>query len=52
MNPKSGKIRKFSKRSARRLRHLVRNTEDMWKAFITLTYPENFPLNGRRKTSG
>ena len=47
LNQKRGKIRKFSKRSARRLRHLVRNTEDMWKAFITLTYPENFPLNGR-----
>lgn len=44
---KRSKIIKFTWRSARRLRHLVRNTEDMWKAFITLTYPENFPLNGR-----
>jgi hypothetical protein len=44
---KRSKIIRFSKRSARRLRHLVRNTEDMWKVFITLTYPENFPCNGR-----
>jgi hypothetical protein len=46
-NRKRSKLIKFSRRSARRLRHLVRNTEDMWKAFITLTYPENFPSNGR-----
>jgi len=25
----------------------VRNSEDRWKVFITLTYPENFPCNGR-----
>ena len=46
-NRKRSKIIRFSKRSARRLRHLVRNTEDIWKAFITLTYPENFPSNGK-----
>lgn len=44
---KRSKIIKFSKRSARRLRHLIRNTEDMWRVFITLTYPENYPGNGR-----
>ena len=41
------KIIKFSKRSAKRLRHVVRNSEDTWKVFITLTYPENFPCDGR-----
>ncbi len=44
---KRSKIIKFSWRSARRLRHLVRNSEDIWKAFITLTYPEEYPCNGR-----
>ncbi len=45
---KRSKIIGFSKRSARRLRHVVRNSEDTWKAFITLTYPENFPCDGRK----
>lgn len=45
---KRSKIIKFSKRSAKRLRHVVRNSEDTWKAFITLTYPENFPCDGRK----
>lgn len=44
---KRSKIIKFSWRSARRLRHLIRNSEDMWKAFITLTYPAEYPCNGR-----
>ncbi len=44
---KRSKIIKFSWKSARRLRHLVRNSEDIWKAFITLTYPAEFPCNGR-----
>jgi hypothetical protein len=44
---KRSKIIKFSWRSARRLRHLVRNSEDLWKAFITLTYPEEYPSNGK-----
>lgn len=42
------KIVKFSKRSARRLRFVIRNSENLWKAFVTLTYPENFPSNGRQ----
>ena len=49
MNRKRGKIKQFSKRSARRLRLLIRNTEDKWRVFITLTYPENYPSN-RRET--
>ena len=44
---KRSKIIKFSWRSARRLKHLIRNSEDMWKAFITLTYPAEYPCNGR-----
>ncbi len=44
---KRSKIVKFSKRSARRLRHVIRNSEDKWKTFITLTYPAEFPCNGR-----
>ncbi len=44
---KRSKIIKFSWRSARRLRHLIRNSEDTWKAFVTLTYPAEYPCNGR-----
>lgn len=44
---KRSKIIKFSKRSAKRLRHTIRNSEDIWKVFITLTYPENYPCDGR-----
>ena len=47
-NRKRSEIIKFSKRSARRLRHVVRNTEDVWKAFITSTCPETLPCNGRK----
>jgi hypothetical protein len=44
---KRSKIIKFTKRSAKNLRHLIRNSEDTWKVFITLTYPETFPCNGK-----
>lgn len=44
---KRSKIVKFSKKSAKRLRHIIRNSEDTWKVFITLTYPQNFPCNGK-----
>lgn len=44
---KRSKIVKFTQKSARNLRHLIRNSEDTWKVFITLTYPQNFPCNGR-----
>jgi len=45
---KRAKVLKFSKRSARRLRHVIRNSEDNFKAFITLTYPECFVSDGRQ----
>jgi hypothetical protein len=44
---KRSKIVKFSKRSAKNLKHQIRNSENTWKVFITLTYPENFPSNGK-----
>lgn len=44
---KRSKITKFTKRSKRRLRHIVRNSEDIWKVWIDLTYPENYPLDGK-----
>jgi len=44
---KRSKVVKFSKRSAKRLRHTIRNSEDTWKVFITLTYPQEFPCNGK-----
>jgi hypothetical protein len=44
---KRSKIVKFTKKSAKSLSHLIRNSEDTWKVFITLTYPENFPCNGK-----
>lgn len=44
---KRSSIIRFSKRSAKRLRHVIRNSEDKWKAFITLTYPASFPCDGR-----
>lgn len=37
----------FSKRSAKRLKFLVRNSQDLWKNLIDLTYPANYPSNGR-----
>jgi hypothetical protein len=45
---KRSKIIKFSWRSARRLRHLIRNSEDTWISFLTLTYPSEYPCNGRK----
>ena len=48
---KRSKITRFSKKSARRLRHIIRNSEDLWKAFITLTYPESYPLDGKKAKS-
>ena len=43
---KRGKIKTFSWRSSRRLRFLVRNTADMWRVFLTLTWPGDFPISG------
>jgi len=44
---KRAKIINFSKRSLKRLKHLVRNSSNIWKSIITLTYPSNFSLDGR-----
>jgi hypothetical protein len=44
---KRSKIIKFSDKSAKRLRHTIRNSEDTWKVFITLTYPDDFPCDGK-----
>lgn len=42
-----GSIRGFTHQSRRRVDHLIRNTNDLWKGFLTLTYPDEFPTNGR-----
>jgi len=42
-----GPISHYSKRSIKRLKFLLRNTADMWKGLITLTYPAEFPRDGR-----
>ena len=47
-NQKRSRIVKFSKRSAKRLRFVIRNSEDLWKAFVTLTYPAAFPCDGKK----
>jgi len=44
---KRSKIVSFTNRSAKRLRFIVRNSEDLWKAFVTLTYPAAYPCDGR-----
>jgi len=47
MTSKRGAISHYSKKSIKRLKFLLRNTADMWKGLITLTYPAEFPRNGR-----
>jgi len=42
-----GEIRGFTHQSRRRLTHLARNTADLWTGFLTVTYPADFPTNGR-----
>lgn len=42
-----GAIRGFTHQSRRRLNHLIRNTHDLWDGFLTLTYPAEFPKDGR-----
>lgn len=44
---KRSKIINYSRSSQKRLRHILRNSEDTWKTMIDLTYPADFPLNGR-----
>lgn len=43
-----GKINHFSYRSRRRLRLFARNTSHLWKVFIHLTYPKDYPLDGAK----
>jgi hypothetical protein len=43
---KRSPIISFSKGSAKRLKFTVRNSQDLWKNLIDLTYPENYPCNG------
>lgn len=43
-----GEIRGFSWKSGRTLKFLLRNAEIDWKAFLTLTYPAEFPCDGRK----
>lgn len=42
-----GTIRGFTLASRRRLSFAVRNTADLWDGFLTLTYPAEFPTDGR-----
>lgn len=42
-----GDIKFFSNASQRRLTMAVRNTADLWDGFLTLTYPADFPTDGR-----
>jgi len=47
-NSVRGKIDYFSYRSKRRLKLFARNTSHLWKVFIHLTYPKDFPFDGKR----
>jgi len=44
---KRGEIKSFSKKSRLRLIHQMRNSQHHFKQFITLTYPREFPKDGR-----
>ena len=44
---KRGEIKAFSKKSKFRLMHQMRNSQHHFKQFITLTYPKEFPTDGR-----
>jgi len=45
--PTRGEITSFSKKSKLRLMHQMRNSQHHFKQFITLTYPKEFPKNGK-----
>jgi len=51
--PKStrGEIKSFSKKSRLRLIHQLRNSQHHFKQFITLTYPKQFPTDGKEVKS-
>jgi hypothetical protein len=46
-SPKRSTITKFSYRSYRRLKLVSESTAHLWKAFIVLTYPRDFPVDGK-----
>jgi hypothetical protein len=46
-NHTRGKIKSFSVRSRRRCRLVLRNIIDVFQCEVTLTYPEEFPIDGR-----
>jgi hypothetical protein len=43
---KRGEIKKFSMKSYRRLKLVSECTAHLWKAYIVLTYPKEFPADG------
>jgi len=47
LTSKRGAISHYSYKSVSRLKFLLGNTADMWKGLITLTYPSEFPRDGR-----
>jgi len=42
-----GEIKSFYKKSRLRLLHQIRNTQHQFKQFITLTYPSEYPRDGK-----
>ena len=42
-----GAVQKFTFDSKRRLDLVLRNTADLWESMITLTYPNEFPADGK-----
>jgi hypothetical protein len=43
-----GKVKGLSYKSVRKMRLLLEDTADLWQITVTLTYPGEFPLNGRK----
>lgn len=46
--PKRGKIIGYSEKSKRRYRFLLRNTLKLWSHELQVSYPAEFPMNGKR----
>ena len=46
---KRGVVKEYSKRSERRFKLWMRNTEHVWLGgtWVSLTYPDGFPIDGR-----
>jgi hypothetical protein len=43
-----GEVKSFSYRSERRMRLVLEDTIELWQGFAVLTYPRDFPLDGRK----